>query len=214
MTARLLLSLMFLTACSFAQVQNSPEPTITADEYEVYGAVIDFFMTKGIAQHPFIAYRTSDFECGSSRNGLSMSGCNGLRLSDETPEQRMKIVERDLPEIEARTISDFISKNSTTAVISDTLPTKHKYVMFGPAHADPMPPGWEHADFFYFSRVGFNAKQTQALISVSFMSGSNASNSGGKYLLLTKANGLWKRDGSSAVWELVPPQSAQVKHPL
>jgi hypothetical protein len=83
--------------------------------------------------------------------------------------------------------------------------------MFGLSHADPMPPGWEHADFFYFSRVGFNATRTQALVHVGFMSGTNASHSGGKYVLVRKANGRWERQGSSAVWQWVPPHPAQLQ---
>ncbi len=211
MTARLLLIVSILSVCAFAQQKNSSEPTLSAGEYEVYAAVLDFFVANNIAQHPLVANRTSTFECGSPHNGMSMGGCNGLQESGETPQQRMQIVQRDLPELEGSAVADFVSKNAKTAWIDAKMPTKHKYLMFGQSHADPIPPGWEHADFFYFSRVAFNPTRTQALVHVSFMSGTNASNSGGKYVLFRKTKGRWEREGSSAVWELVPPQTAQMQ---
>jgi hypothetical protein len=212
MILRTLIVALLLSGCSFSQHTVSGEPTLTAGEYEVLAAVIDFFGTENIASHPMIANRTSTFECGSPpHNGMRMGGCNGLQGSGETPQQRMQVVQRDLPQLQPSVVADFMVKNNKTAWIEAKLPTKPKYVMFGLAHADPTPSGWEHPDFFYFSRVGFNAEHTQALVHVSFMSGTNASNSGGKYVFFTKANGGWKRAGSSVVWELVPPQTAQLQ---
>ncbi len=211
MLLRSLIVASLFSCCSFGQHTVSAEPTLAAGEYEVLGAVVDFFRAKDIATHPMIANRTSTFECGSPHNGMSMGGCNGLQSSGETPQQRMQIVQHDLPQLQQSTLADFMAKNNRTAWIDAKLPTKSQYVMFGLAHADPMPPRWEHPDFFYFSRVGFNSEHTQALVHVSFMSGTNASNSGGKYVLFTKASGQWRRDGSSAVWELVPPKTAQLK---
>ena len=209
MLIRLLIAALVLTGSSFGHDTVSPEPTLTAGDYEIFAAVIDFFGTNNIASHPMIANRTSTFECGSPHNGMSMGGCNGLQSSGETPQQRMQIVQRDLTQLQSSTVADFMAKNNRTAWIDTKLPTKRKYVMFGPANADPVPSGWDHPDFFYFSRVGFNAEHTQALVHVSFMSGANAGNSGGKYVLFTKVNGRWRRDGSSEVWELMPPQTAQ-----
>lgn len=211
MTARVLLIVSLLNACTFAQQNNAAKPVSTADEYAVYAAVLDFFVAKGIAQHPAVANRTSTFECGSPHNGMSMGGCNGLQGSGETPQQRMEIVQRDLAELEASTVADFESKNGKTAWIDAKIPTKHKYLMFNLSQSDPIPPGWEHADFFYFSRVAFNTTRKQALVHVSFFSGTNANNSGGKYVLFRKKSSHWERQGSSAVWELVPPQTAQTQ---
>jgi hypothetical protein len=209
MTARLLLIISIVSTCIFPQ-QNYPAEPISADEYKVYAAVLDFFAEKNIAQHPAVARRTSTFECGSPDNGMSMAGCNGLQWSGETPQQRMQIVQRDLPELEAGTVADFVSKNAKTASLDAQIPTKHKYLMFDLSHSDPIPSGWEHADFIYLSRVAFNATRTQALVHVSFFSGSNGSDSGGKYILFRKTKNRWERQGSSAVWELTPPQTAQV----
>ncbi len=211
MLIRLLIVALVLTGSSFGQGTVSSESTLTAGDYEVFAAVIDFFGTNNIASHPMIANRTSTFECGSPHNGVSMGGCNGLQSSGESPQERMQIVQRDLTHLQPTTVADFMAKNNRTVWIDAKLPTKRKYVMFGLAHADSMPSGWEHPDFFYFSRVGFNAEHTQALVHVSLCPARTPSNSGGKYVLFTKVKGRWRRDGSSAVWELVPPQRTQLK---
>lgn len=202
MVVRLFLLLSVFSVYSFGQANDSVQSALTSGEYQVYGAVLDFFAAKNIAQHPLVANRTSTFECGSPHNGMSMGGCNGLQGSNETPQQRMRVVQRDLPDLQASTVADFESKNAKTAWVDAKVPTKRKYLMFGLSHSDPIPPGWEHADFFYFSRVGFNTTRTQALVHVSFMSGTNAADSGGKYILFRNVNGRWEREGSSAVWQL------------
>jgi len=206
MLVRITLLVTLFIASSSGQGAAPSDAVLSSDEYQVMAAVIDFFRAAGIASHPLIANRTSIFECGSTCNGMSMGGCNGLRGSDETPQERLQIVKRDLARLEQNTISDFMSKNNRCASIDSKLPTEAQYLTFGVSHSDARPPGWEHPDLFYFSRVGFNAEHSQALVHVSFMSGTNASDSGGKYLLFIKANGRWKREGSSAVWLLIPPR--------
>jgi hypothetical protein len=203
MSKRILVALAVLIVSCWAQRSAAPsEPKISPDEYQVFAAVLDFFQNAHIAAHPVIANRTSSFECGTTCNGMSMGGCNGLQSNGESPQERLQIVRRDLPKIQPATVSEFIAKNKQCASIDAKLPTRHQYFKFGLSHADPIPSGWEHADFFYLSRVGFNPEHTQALVHVSFMSGTNGNDSGGKYLLFTKTNGQWKRDGSSAVWQL------------
>ncbi len=132
-----------------------------------------------------------------------MDGCNGLRGKNETPTERLAIVKRDLPELEQTTLSDFGIRNQACSQITNEIPTQSPYFLFGVDHQEKLPSGWEHADFFYFSRVAFNAQQTQALVHISFMSGTSAADSGGKYFLFKKRDGKWERKGSSDVWELV-----------
>ena len=134
---------------------------------------------------------------------MAMGGCNGLRGTDETSTERLAIVKRDLPELEPTTLSDFELKNQRCSEIAKKIPTQSPYFLFGVDHAEQLPSGWEHSDFFYFSRVAFNAQQTQALVHISFISGTNAADSGGKYFLFKKQNGKWAPKGSSDVWELV-----------
>jgi hypothetical protein len=130
-----------------------------------------------------------------------MGGCNGLITAGETPTARLAIVKRDLPELESATITEFTDKNQRCAEIAKKIPSKSPYYLFAPNHGEKLPSGWEHPDFFYFSRIGFNPQQTQALINISFMSGTSAAATSGKYFLFVKQDGRWKMKGSSAVWE-------------
>ncbi|MGC2173312.1 MAG: hypothetical protein WA623_18145 [Candidatus Sulfotelmatobacter sp.] len=125
-----------------------------------------------------------------------------MRTKEETPAGRLAIVKRDIPELEYATISDFNSKNQQCSEIVKKIPLSSPYFVLGTSGVKKLPPGWEHADFFYFSRVAFNREQTQALVNISFFSGTNGADSGGKYFLLAKKNGKWQTTGSSAVWQL------------
>jgi len=146
----------------------------------VPAAAIDRFRSERGASHPFVADHTSTFECSSGCNGFAMGGCNGLRAKDETPAERLAIVKRDLTELEQATIADFKSRNERCSELAKKIPTDSPYFLFGVNTSEKAPSGWEHADFFYFSRVAFNKQQTQALVHISFMSGTNAADSGGK----------------------------------
>ena len=126
-----------------------------------------------------------------------------MRGNDETPTERLAIVKRDLPELEETTLFDFKLKNQRCLEIEKRISTESPYFLFGADHAEQLPSGWEHADFFYFSRAAFNAQQTQALVHISFMSGTNGADSGGKYFLFKKQGGKRVAKGSSNVWQLV-----------
>ncbi len=194
-SSRILGVIFLLSCCSFAQ-----ETKLSADEYAVMAAMLDGFHEAGRASHPIVADYTSTFDCSSICNGMKIGGCNGLAGNDETPKQRLTIVKRDVPDRDQTTISDFEKKNRHCSKIAEDIPSRFEFHLFGNDHTQKLPDGWKHADFFYFSRVGFNAKRTQALINVSFMSGADRSSSGGKYFLLRNENGKWIPVESSIVW--------------
>jgi hypothetical protein len=192
---------LLLALVSGSQAQQAIAP-LEPQEYSVMGVMLDGFQKDGLASHPFVADRTSTFECSAGCNGLAMAGCNGLRSNGETPKERLAIVKRDLPAVEQTTLSDFEFKNKHCSEIANKIPSRSSYFLFGSDHVEKLPSGWEHPDFFYFSRVGFNEHRTQALVHVSFMSGTNGADSGGKYFLLMKQNGKWEPKASSDVWQL------------
>ena len=197
------LALVFLLPCaSLAQQTTS---NLSPDEYAVMGTMLDGFREAGRASHPIVADYTSTFDCELICNGMKVGHCNGLALNDETPGERLTIVKRDMPDVDESTISDFKAKNRHCSQISNKLSSASPYFLFGRDHAEKLPSGWEHADLFYFSRVGFNPQRTQALINVSFYSGTDAANTGGKYFVLTKQNGKWVPKKSSMVWQMTPP---------
>lgn len=186
--------------------QHAASPVAPDDEYAVYAAVLDAFQKLGKARHPLVADKTSTFSCEGGGNGFAIGGCNGLRGGDESPTERMAIVKKDLPKLQVSTVSEFKSLNGTCSEIRDSIPSSSKYYLFGPTNGPKLPKDWEHADFVYLSRVAFNPAHTQALVNVGFMSGTNAEDSEGAYYLLRNNGGKWIIDGSSAVWQLTPPQ--------
>lgn len=169
------------------------------------GAMLDGFRQSGLASHPIVADYTSTFDCDSICNVMKIGRCNGLAGNDEGPNERLAIVKRDMPDVDKVTISDFKAKNQHCSKIDQKISSASPFYLFGNDHTEKLPGGWEHADFFYFSRVGFNAKRTQALVNVSFYSGANGADSGGKYFLLSKENGNWVPKESSIVWQMTTP---------
>lgn len=192
-------AVLWFSCFASAQAQSYE---LTSEEYRVLGAAIDTFQNEQTSSHPLIADHTSTFECGSSCNGLQMGGCNGLRVKNESPTERLAIVKRDLPALEKSTVSDFLSKNGRCSEILKKVPAASPYFLFGSSTTEKPPAGWEHPDMFYFSRVAFNQEQTQALLNIGFMSGTDGADSRGRYFLFAKKNGKWAPVASSAVWEL------------
>jgi hypothetical protein len=190
-----------------AQQNSSPAPAatdITEEEYRVYAAVLESFRQHKHATQPLVADHTSTFSCEAVCNGMHIGGCNGLRDKDETPAERLKIVQRDLPQLTAASASDFQTKNQKCSAVEAKIPAKARYSLFGQTGEQLPPVSWDHADFFFFSRVGFSEEKTLALVYVGFMSGTNAKLSEGRYFLFLKENGQWKAKGSSAIWKLQP----------
>jgi hypothetical protein len=129
-----------------------------------------------------------------------MGGCNGLRLVDESPAQRLQIVKRDLPLLRQETLESFEKRNQQCASIRGTIPTDSDYrYLNGPG----IPNDWKYTYLVYLSRVGFNADHTQALVNLSAFSATDGTKSGGAYISLSKRDGKWEVGGTSAVWQLI-----------
>jgi len=199
-TSLLALSLL-LSGLAFAQ---QPLKELSSEEYKVLAAALEGFRAAGMAHHPMIAAFTSTSQCTPGCNGFEMNGCNGLRSKNETMGERLAVVKRDLPKLEQATISDFITKSKECSTVEKNIPTESPYFLSHPESNEKLPSGWEHPDFVFVSRVGLNGEGTQALVNISFASGTNAGDSGGKYFLFVKNNkNKWEAMGSSAVWKLL-----------
>jgi hypothetical protein len=178
----------------------APPAAVTSEELAVYAVVLDSLPGLGKGTRVLIADSTSTFACDQTIcNGFSMGGCNGLRGAGESPTERLAIVKRDLPDIGAGTISSFQERNQRCVAIHDQIPTASDYRYLN----DPdIPNNWKNAYIAYFSRVGFNAEHSQALINVVLFSATDAKLSGGRYLMLQMVDGKWVLGGTSAVWAL------------
>lgn len=203
-----LLISVFLSATGGLGQEKSVPSTSSNDEYQVYAAVLESLQRSGKVSHPLIADQTSTFACHGIGicNGFVMGGCNGLLGPDESPESRMRIVRRDLPALEAKTTSDFVTLNQKCSVVHDKIPLSSKYYMFNPSNGPKLPKEWEHPDLVYLSRASINSARTQALVYVGVMSGTNAKDSTGFYILLLRQKGQWTIKNSSAAWALVPTE--------
>jgi len=201
-----LISLLVSNLCclvmtgAYAQAPATPS-TVTSDEMVVYAAVLHSLEKLGESSHFLIAESTSTFACNESTcNGFAMGGCNGLRTANETPSARLTIVKRDLQELQGDTAASFEERNRVCASIRGAIPTEADYRYL----SDPgIPPEWKDKYLVYFSRVGFNPDQTQALVDISLVSWTDGTKSGGMYIVLNKVGGKWVPAGSSAVWRLM-----------
>lgn len=203
---------LFLSVTLFAQQsapqqsapqQSAPQPSsISDEEYVVYAAILELFQKAKKSSHPIVSDHTATFSCHTDCNGLNVGGCNGLRFEDESPAQRLATTRHDIQQLTVATTDDFESKNQSCSQVEHKIPTKIKYLLFGKESADPVPEDWDSPDYFHFSRVGFNAEHTQALVVVGFTSGTKAKDSGGKYFFLVKQSDKWHLVGTSDIWEM------------
>jgi hypothetical protein len=205
---RVLVVLGFLSLVSpsvtVAQQSTAPAAPKPDDELAVYAAVLDSSEKLGPTSRPLIADTTSTFACATTIcNGFSMGGCNGLRTANETPSERLATVKRDIPDLQADTVSSFEQQNQKCISVRHDIPTTAGYHLFNDAD---IPKTWKYSFLVYFSRVGFNPQHTQALVNVGRMSATNAKDSGGEYLILNKKSGKWVLGEGSPVWELEPRQ--------
>jgi hypothetical protein len=134
LSTALLISVLLSATGGFGQEKSVPS-TDSNDEYQVYAAVLESLQRSGKVSHPLIADQTSTFACHGIGicNGFVMGGCNGLLGPDESPESRMRIVRQDLPTLEAKISSDFITLNQKCSVVHDKIPLSSKYYMFNPS---------------------------------------------------------------------------------
>lgn len=174
--------------------------SVSSEELSIYAMVLDTSPKLGLSSRPLIADSTSTFSCNkTSCNGFLMGSCNGMRSEGETIPDRMSYVKRDIPELQETTISSFIEQNQICAHFNSKIPTAANYHMF----SDPeIPKDWKYSYLVYFSRVGFNSEHTQALLYVGLVSATDAKNSQGSHVILTKLSGKWVLGEGSAIWQM------------
>jgi hypothetical protein len=192
----------FISVAAVPAQQVSPANAGQSDAINVYAAFLNTYPGLGQGSRLLIADKTLTFVCGSEGdNGFSMGGCNGLRSNDESPSDRMAIVKRDLPELNASTVLAFVSLNEHSVTIHERIPALPTYYYFSDSD---LPKGWKYTHLVYFSSVGFNPEHTQALLNVGIFSATDQRDSKGAYFILTKQSGKWVLGASSAIWQMTP----------
>jgi len=124
-------------------------------------------------------------------------------------EETLKYIKKVLPEIEQETLGDFKEKNKNNHTLIKNSDIEGNNVFIAEKEAEDIfkeKNGW---DEFYekypnsqgimsLSRVGFNGKKNQALVSVGNQSHWLAGN--GYYILLVKENNIWLIKGKVLSW--------------
>jgi hypothetical protein len=195
---------MFLLPSHLGAQTDANSLLVSSEELSIYAVVLDSSPKLGASSHPLVADSTSTFSCNKTIcNGFLMGGCNGLRLQDETPSDRMDIVKRDFPELQKETSSNFILQNDKCATIIPKIPSSSNYHMF----SDPeIPRDWKYSYLVYFSRVGFNPEHTQALLYVGLVSATNPKDSQGNHFILKMLSGKWVLGKGSPIWQFTPTE--------
>jgi len=197
-------SLLLATKNPLGAQSDTDAISVTDEELSIYAMVLDTHPKLGPSSHPLIANSTSTFSCDKEIcNGFLIGHCNGMRGEGETVSDRISYVKRDIPELQEKTISNFVIQNQKCARISTKIPTAANYHLFN----DPqIPKDWHYSYLVYFSRVGFNPEHTQALLYIGLASATDASNSQGFHFVLTKVTGKWVLGKGSIVWQMAPPE--------
>jgi hypothetical protein len=178
--------------CLGQEVAKTGRPEVPAEETAVYAAVIAQLAANGDAKRPLISNTTSTFVCGTSCNGMLVGKCSGMRQESKRPEQAVDALKARWPSLKKVTEADFETKNASCSRIAGPLPMERPHHLFSRTAAPPLPAGWEHPDYLYFSRVGFDGKKSQALVYVAVASGTDATRSGGTYVLADRDGEKWK----------------------
>jgi hypothetical protein len=187
------------------RAQQPPARTLrmSRDEYAVLGAVLERVHMRSSKQWVLVASSTATFACNPPvENGASLGGCSGMRIADESPEQRLSSVRSAIPKVSAQLAADFLMKNQQSVILSRALPASVRQWLWMPGTNGASPFAGDQELAFYPSRVGFNAAHTEALAYCGVMHQTDISKSVGRYFYLKEARGHWVIVGQTDVWAL------------
>lgn len=200
------------TARVVAQGCTPGQDVADADEIAVMGTVLEAAYAHAAQGWVGVGARTATFECNPSANiGIDVGGCSGMRVSTETPEQRLRAVRNAMPEVPAELAADLLEKSQCSALLSRLLPAHVQQDLWAPediaaefkAQGNPTFKAQGNPTFAaYFSRPGFDGRRTKALIYLATMNWTDRSKSMGQYLYLEKEDENWVVKGHAQVWGL------------
>jgi hypothetical protein len=188
-----------LVFCLQISVRSTPGQNPPDEEYAVFSVVI---------RDLFAGYKVS-FD--------TQQKVKLLVIRDHTSANRYprhaddwKEVKEMSPAISNGTISDYIIKNKDSRQLTSSFDIKLKYSLISTKEIDEIfktrSVGWpeyyrkypESGGYVEFSRVGFNAASTEALVYFEHSCGELCAS--GHYLLLTKGKNGWQVENKRMVW--------------
>lgn len=174
------------------QSSNRPKRNgIEEEEYAVVSALINHYGRKEEAAHLLVIRDQPSPWSG---------------FSDDEKDKFYEDLKKSSPALMPETVDDLQAKNKEEYTFTRRFDIKRRYVFISEEEIntifDKRGFGWDKfyqkypgsGGFLTFSRVGFNADKTQALVYQSYSCGDLCG--GGTYYLLTKENGIWTVKGS------------------
>ncbi|MGH9865283.1 MAG: hypothetical protein ACRD4H_07700 [Candidatus Acidiferrales bacterium] len=181
-----------------AQTPPKVEPKgITNEDYNVYNAVLDEVRLPKQGD-VLVIDDTLDFECGATPQlPILLNGCSPMIMPPNTPDTINQLLVQSWPKMDKQTWDDFEKANSASFKLRDAFVTSCKHELTGEDIKSDTKNSDSPNGAFYFSRVGFNPKKTEAIVFVFFASYIEHVRSTGDYFLLelTKKKKQWKLSG-------------------
>ncbi len=175
---------------------------VSADDYQVYQAILDNLHLPFDDVRVGIFNRTLEFGCNDYSAGVPLAnGCSFMAVPPDTTADVKALVKSNWKDMPESMWDDFEQKNSTIERVDDSFKTQWKHRMDGEGVEDA--PGWDPPNFiFFFSRVGFDDKKTEAMVYVLLFSYEDNVPTGGDYFRLRlSSNKEWEIDGRIRYFE-------------
>ena len=190
---------LLLIACAY-MVSALPAETqteISAEEYQVYNAVLGLIQLPKEDAHVVINDKTLNLQCGEkSENPVLLNGCSPMRVSNESLEEIKDFLGDNWPDLNKFTAHDFSKKNQVSARIRDRISTPWKHLLVGDDIKASELKEWDSPDMAFFaSRVGFNPQNTEAIIYLLDFSYIENVPTEGDYFLFRRVGKEWQPKG-------------------
>jgi hypothetical protein len=170
----------------------------TSQEYKVYEAVLGL-MDQIPKQDPHVTIFnvTLNSQCGEAASLLPLAnGCTFLWMKPDTAKSVKHLLSSQWVDLDVSTWPDFETKNDSSVRLHEPLSTPWKHKLVGPGE-EQTSKEWDSPDLTIFlSRVGFNAKKTEAVVYVLTFSYMDQVETGGDYFLFRfDKTGQWVPNG-------------------
>ena len=173
---------------------------LSANESDVMAATLDAAYAPFRAGWVLVDARTATFKCEpGTKRFLDVGGCSGMLGAGETPEQRLRAVQQEIPEVTSDIASDLIGKTQSAEAVGP-LPTSVPHALWSPGLEFPSTFHGNPVFAASLSRPGFDARGRHALIYLATLNWTDGSKSMGQYVFLTQRNGKWSTTGHALVW--------------
>ena len=128
-----------------------------------------------------------------------------MRVADQAPQEVLKTLRETFKELQKATASEFEKQNMHCSLLENRFPIGEEYLWTGEDGPDAVgkqivkeiPEEWKDADLLYFSRVGFDPEQKQALLYWGLFCHQDCGWFG--WYFLKKRNGKWEMDANFQV---------------